>query len=413
MKKTILTINLLFIVSIFIGCSSVEEDYYEPLNITLTRSETNAVEAVNDFTFDLMRASENRLGDEMQNYFISPQSAAWCLAMIANGADDNSETLLEITKALHLGADATLQDVNDYCSKLISAVSKKTKLSTFSVANALYYKDHIGIKKEYVDVLKTFYNIEELRNSSNSDIDSWVSKKTGGLIKDFASKNDLDKNSFGVINSTFLTLEWVSKCDLANSELTEFRNADGSISNIPMLITVGGSESISRDEICYLLRIRLSDVSYAIYFIIPNEQHNIQDVLKHLNNKSWKYLLNNNNLGGCRTIKFPELDISTDFDFIDIIQDMGIKKIFSSDNELGNIAETPLIINKFNQSNVLKLDERGVKTSSSSYIGDQPLSFSPGNYFIMDEPFYYFITEESTGAILFAGKTSYMPPYTN
>ncbi|MDE5674059.1 MAG: hypothetical protein K2I44_01785, partial [Muribaculaceae bacterium] len=140
MKKTILTINLLFIVSIFIGCSSEEEDYYEPLNITLTRSETNAVEAVNDFTFDLMRASENRLGDEMQNYFISPQSAAWCLAMIANGADDNSETLMEITKALHLGEDANLQDVNDYCSKLISAVSKKTKLSTFSVANALYYK---------------------------------------------------------------------------------------------------------------------------------------------------------------------------------------------------------------------------------------------------------------------------------
>ena len=52
------------------GCSG-DSPENRNINIDLTRSESEAVRAVNDFTFDLMRASEKRFSSERPNYVMS------------------------------------------------------------------------------------------------------------------------------------------------------------------------------------------------------------------------------------------------------------------------------------------------------------------------------------------------------
>lgn len=390
--------------SIIIGCS--KEEFSEPVKVELTRGEANAVEAVNDFAFDLLRATENRFGKEKPNYIMSPQSAAWCVAMVANGASYGSETLAEMIEVLHLGDDASLQDMNDYSSKLIDAIDRKTENASFSVANAVYYKSGIGIRREYVNTLKTFYGSDELADKSNSWMDSWISKRTGELIRDFASKSKLDKNDFGVINTTYLAAKWLSEFNHDRSRKFEFRNADGSISMVPMLFSKSSSQYVSHDKVCHLLKLWFYG-PFCMYFVIPNDGHDIHDVLMHLNGETWKSLLANKSNETVST-KFPILDISTDFDFKDVIQDMGVRKAFSADSELTEIAANPIRMTSFDQSNVLKLDEKGVEASSSSHFSGGETAYYPGeiSFFIMDEPFYYFITEQSTGAIIYAGKIS-------
>lgn len=405
MKKTIMFFSLIGSISLLGGCTSEDSpEIDEPINIELTRSEANAVNAVNDFAFDLMRASESRFGEETPNYIMSPQSAAWCLAMVANGATEGSQTLQEITDVLHLGPDATLQDVNEYCSKLIEGITTKSKNASFTVANAVYYKEFIGIKRDYVNALKTFFESEEIPNHTNGMIDSWVSDRTGGLIQNFGTKNNLEKLAFGVINTTLFNAKWLSNFNKDKSERTVFRNADGTESKVPMICCSSASEDVSSDEVCHLLKVRVENQSFAFYFVIPSENHNIQDVLAHLDGDTWKNLVNTKSPEDL-IVKFPELDMSTDLDFKYVIQDMGVKKIFSTDNELTNIAKIKTIMTQFDQSNVLKLDEKGVVASSSTNLGGLPLTYVPGE-FLMNEPFYFFIAEESTGAILYAGKVS-------
>lgn len=403
MKKTIYCVAA-FLIFMVAGCS---EDGPENRNIQidLTRSESEAVKAVNDFTFDLMRASEKRFGKDMPNYFMSPQSAAWCVAMVANGAEDGSQTQREIIDVLHLGADATLQDINDYSSKLISSISSRKGEEKVNLANAVYYKSYIGIKQDYLKSMKTFYGAENFMDPTNGIMDSWVENMTGGAIKLFASKYHLDRRSFGVINTMSFTAKWLTSLERKTNK--KFRNADGTISEVNMADACNYNSQLSHDEICHLLKLDFSGRGYAMYFIIPTDGHDIDDVSRHIDGERWRNLLAGLYPEKLGLVRFPILHATCDLDFKDVIQDMGVKKAFSNRSELTGIADTQIIMSAFDQTTVFKLDEGGVETSTTTHFSDSSYAYFPETKeFLVDEPFYYFITEESTGAILFAGKIS-------
>ncbi|ROT19283.1 hypothetical protein EEL52_10435 [Muribaculaceae bacterium Isolate-113 (HZI)] len=115
---------LIFLTSVCIFLAACGNEHPEegPINIQLTRSESEAVNAVNDFAFDLLKATDESFSAEKPNYILSPQNVTWCISMVANDADTDSETLKEMIDVLHLGEGATLQDVNDYSLKLINAI---------------------------------------------------------------------------------------------------------------------------------------------------------------------------------------------------------------------------------------------------------------------------------------------------
>ncbi len=402
MKTNIfVAIGIAFILT---SCSDEPSDY-SPLEIELTRSESNAVVAINDFTFDLMRATEKKLGDTRPNYVMSPQSAAWCISMVANGAKYNSETLKEMVDVLHLDGDASLQDVNEYSSKLISAIRSKKNGTEVRIANAIHFKDYIGIKGDYVNAIKTFYDAESFADKPNNVIDSWISKQTGGMINGYATRFKLDEYIFGVINTMYFSGKW--KVDFSKKRQTgSFTNADGTVHEVPMIIDSKAGADVHHNEVCHMLQLNFSDYRYSIHFIIPAENHDLKDVLSYFNGESWKQMVDYTKYQ-ISSVRFPILDVESVFDFVAIIQEMGIKKAFSLDSELSEIAQGKIVMSAFNQHTVLKLDEEGVKASTSSNYSAYPTAVLPG-YFSVDEPFYYFITEKSTGAILYAGKMTQM-----
>ena len=403
MKKIIYCVAafLIFIVTACAGDGPENRN----INIDLTRSESEAVKAVNDFTFDLMKATEKRLPAGMTNYFMSPQSAAWCVAMVANGAEVGSQTQREMIDVLHLGENATLQDINDYSSKLISSISSRKGEEKVNLANAVYYKSSIRIRQDYLKSMKTFYGAENFMDPKNGIMDSWVENMTGGAIKLFASKYHLDSKSFGVINTMSFTAKWLTS--LERKTKIKFRNADGTISEVNMASGRSYDCQLSHDEICHLLKLDFKGRGYAMYFIIPTDGHDIDDVSRHIDGESWRSLLSGLYPEKLGLVRFPILYSACDLDFKDVIQDMGVKKAFSPENELSGIAETQLWMSAFDQTTVFKLDNLGVETSASTHLSYESIAYFPETKeFLIDEPFYYFITEESTGAILFAGKIS-------
>lgn len=375
----------------------------EPINIELTRSETEAVNAVNDFTFDFLKAVDNNFGSQKPNYIMSPQSVAWVVAMIANGAEDDSETLREMLDVLHLGDGATLQDVNDYSLKLIEAITSKNGSATVGVANALHYKSAIGINPAYVNILKTFYKAGEFPDPTNDRLDSWISDRTNGMIKDFAQKKNIEKYDFGVLNTIYFDGVWKERFDPKNTKEREFRNADGTKS-MPLMMSEEQQGMMSQDEKCHFLKLFFNNESFAISFVIPTEGYTLDDVLKHLDGEKWRNLLGNGQRS-TYSVVMPKLELKSDFDFVETAKDLGLKKAFSTQTELTKIAANPIMLTVLDQASVLKLDESGVKVATVSHGGGLCMAVL-NDTFLLDEPFLYFITEESTGAILFTGKVS-------
>ena len=83
-----------------------------------------------------------------------------------------------------------------------------------------------------------------------------------------------------------------------------------------------------------------------------------------------------------------------------------MKKAFTSAADFSAMSNTPLCIDEIRHKAKIKVDEEGTEAAAVTYIGMRETSVGPGGnifYFKADRPFVYFISERSTGAILFAG----------
>ena len=85
---------------------------------------------------------------------------------------------------------------------------------------------------------------------------------------------------------------------------------------------------------------------------------------------------------------------------------MGMQKAFTGAADFSAMSYTPLCIDEIRHKAKIKVDEEGTEAAAVTYVGMRVTSVGPGGdtfYFKADRPFIYFISERSTGAILFAG----------
>lgn len=86
---------------------------------------------------------------------------------------------------------------------------------------------------------------------------------------------------------------------------------------------------------------------------------------------------------------------------------MGINRIFQDNAELGLIfrgGPVPAKVSDVLQKTVIVVDEKGSTASSASGSSLVFTIASEPELFIVNRPFMFFIEEESTGAVVFAGK---------
>lgn len=381
----------------------------EPLNINLTRSEEQALKGVNKFTFDLMREvdKDRKEKDKTPNFILSPQGAAWCLAMVANGVEPGSESEEELFRVLGFDNGESVQDLNEYSEKLIKALTSDKTGGSIRIANAVYYKNSLRVYKDFLETLNLFYNTKEFPEHKNSQIDKWVSDRTKGRIKNFGTDNDVEKKYFGVLNTITFDGEWHSPFDPKYTKPREFRNEDGTVST-PETMSETFRSVLRSDEICHMLRMSLKNNVFLIHFVLPAEGHTISDVIEHLDGDVWSVLnrpVESDTEEERYTIRLPKFKYADNYDLFEIANNMGLES-FIVGADLTRLCEnTEFAMTNFNQSVSFEIEEKGVKAASTTNYGGAPTAvYLPSNDFYMDEPFLFFITEESTGAILFAGK---------
>ena len=76
------------------------------------------------------------------------------------------------------------------------------------------------------------------------------------------------------------------------------------------------------------------------------------------------------------------------------------------------MSPSPMCIDEIRHKAKIKVDEEGTEAAAVTYIGMRLTSVAPEHietfYFKADRPFLYFISEVSTGEILFAGVKNFV-----
>lgn len=414
MKKAMILCNLLIMAALLSPACGLEEDFdnnekapIERKDITLTKVQQQIGYNANAFTFDFLKAACAK-EDAGKNIFVSPFSIQMVLAMTAAGAAGDTQT--EMYNALGFN-NFTGADVSGFYHTLIPALQEVDNTTTFEIANSFWSKNRIKIKEAYIaDIKDSFYaevrTLPDDARQATGEINGWCSEKTHGMINKIVDEVP-ESTIVSLMNAIYFKGIWKNKFDKNRNTEEKFTNWDGTAVKKTFMNQTFERARVYSDEYVEAMSVPYGNGAFAMTIIVPRSGVSLDKVLAGLDASSWAQYRD----GGrwYETIfsmpRFEE-EYAAEKLCIDILQDMGMQKAFCGAADFSAMSDTPLCIDEIRHKAKIKVDEEGTEAAAVTYVGMRVTSVGPGGetfYFKVDRPFLYFISEISTGEILFCG----------
>lgn len=405
--------SLLLIATAICACTEIEDErpYSESVArpILLTRAEYSACEQAKTFAYDFIRQTNTTAQGE--NYFVSPLSAEIALAMLCNGTA--GETEQEIRKVL--GFDGfTLDDLNSYNQKMLQSFPSLDDRTKVTFANGFWAEKSLNLQKSYQNLLTDQYDascfsFDNLENAKK-EINSWCDKHTDHMIKEIMGNND--SFVFALVNALYFKGEWRRKFNAEETQKKAFRNQDGTTSQVQMMHKTTETDLFHYgfNDYCHKLMMLFGNHAYSFNVVLPAEGYTLDDCIDRLNNQEISDLNMQDN-GKCTLVEMPRFSLDYEYSLNEMLQGMGIKKLFTEEQDLSGMLATPIpMVIQTKQKTRIEVDEKGAKAAAVTHVSGDLMSAGPTSSntweFVVDEPFFFFISEKSTGSVLFSGRVN-------
>lgn len=356
-----------------------------------------------------MRLFSETVASNGDNQLISPLSAFYCLALVANGAD--GETLSQIENALGIDINTLNESAYAFADSIYS--DKKCKLS---IANSVWYNNSdkkLNVNPDFLQNNANWYNSDifaaDFDEKTIKDINKWCDKETFGMIKEIISEISPETVMY-LFNAIAFDSEWAEKYKETQIHNGVFNNYDNTTSNVKMLHS---SESIyfEYDNAVGFAK-NYAGNAYSFVGILPDETTDIYEFAKNMDINFW------NNFSDSKifctvSLQMPEFTYETDImDFTDAIKSMGITNAFNETlADLSKMGTSPLgnlYVNTVFQKAFIDVSRNGTK--AAAITGADIKAESAGPYEIknitLDRPFIYAIVDNKTNIPLFVGLTA-------
>ncbi len=163
----------------------------QPVQINLTSMQAALINSENSFAFDIFSKVLNQAGD--LNTIISPFSISYALSMTVNGAANSTRD--SILKALKI-SDISMADLNKSYKDLTASLVSVDSRVIMDIANSVWTEKDFSVKAPFVDILTSYYDaqaksFDKTDPTVPTQINSWISDHTNGLIKNMISQLDV------------------------------------------------------------------------------------------------------------------------------------------------------------------------------------------------------------------------------
>lgn len=376
-------------------------------DIVLTKTQQQIGYNANAFTFDFLRAASAK-EDAGKNLFLSPFSIQMALAMTAAGADGDTQT--EMYDALRFGGFSG-EEVGGFYHTIIPALQDVDNTTTFEIANSFWSKSFIPVKDTYKQDIEGNFSAEvrtlpDDSKAATSQVNGWCSEKTHGMIQKIVDEVS-ESTVVALMNALYFKGMWSDPFDKELSREDKFTNWDGSSKKTQFMNKSFENARVYSDEYVEAMSVPYGNKAFAMTIVVPRDGSSPEKVLAGLDAEKWAMYRDG---GSFYHTEFSmprfEEEYSAEQLCIDILQDMGMKLAFTNAANFSAMSTAPMCIDEIRHKAKIKVDEEGTEAAAVTYIGMRLTSVGPGGktfYFKADRPFLYFISEQSTGAILFAG----------
>lgn len=418
MKKAVLLSFVMMSIT-FNSCGKISSDTdtendapKERKDIALTRSQTMLVSSGNALACNMLKmiASENS-----NSFIFSPLSLEYALAMVNNGAA--GETEKQIRSVIGFG-DQSAEEINQFYKYLTENLLTVDNTVAMNIANAQVFNTAIGdeskYNKNYKKALTNYYNAlfegyDFARNNSKalSEINSWASEQTEGMINPLLE--ELDPSSATLLmNAIYFKGSWADKFNSSQTRKEEFTKADGEIIKVDMMNQTSDVSFVSKKGYKAISK-PYGNGAFKMTFILPDEGISTAELANSLDRTDLERIIGSANSGDV-IIKIPKFETSFTIKLNDMLKSLGMVDAFDGNKaDFSSMSsDLSLYISRVFQKARIKVEEKGTEAAAVTVI-DMKLTSALPDYneprlFYATRPFLYAISEISTGAILFMGQ---------
>jgi serine protease inhibitor len=367
--------------------------------------------ATDDFGFRLLKALAK---DPKQNTIISPLGIAMAFAMAYNGAA--GATKKEMAKTLGLGSLSD-DDINRANQNMVQTFAKADPAAQPEIANALWVQKDYPINPDFRTVCESFYDASAVSldfvgdpKGAAAEINSWVDTHTHHRIPAIVAEIE-PATRLMLTDAVYFKATWSFPFKKAETRPRPFHLMSGDSRQTAMM---DQSRKFLYLENQSFQAIRLpygNQDRYAMYVFLPRKMAGLPDFLRSLDETRWTPWMSrfDENMG---EIALPKFETTYSKQLNDTLKAMGMRLAFDDTKadfsriSLHPTSATPLFIRDVEHKTWMKVDEEGTEAGAATSIVMELKSESATPHpfvMIVDHPFFFAITEQESGALLFAG----------
>ena len=380
----------------------------QPIAQELTDAERRAAQATSNFGVDFLAAACAVAASPDDNVLVSPAGVQFMLSMLANVTDDAATK--EITDLLGC---TDVEALNGLAAKYMKLLPQVDQRVTTTVANALWYNRLYTLMPALSQELSRHYE-SVLFPFDPSDfslladkINAWSRENTDGMIDGIADPIDFEQKRPDAVfaNAIYFNGKWACPFDAKDTRPQPF---SGSVNRIDadMMNGVFDNQEVIAGEHYTAAKLQFGDKSFSAILVLPDPGFRVDNLIAA---GELADIMSQPTVDVRLTISFPKFKykMESPMDLAGALRQAGCSAVLKPQYlSIFENYDKDLEID-LEQKSAVEFDEEGAKAASVT-IGTGATSPGPGLgkevTLVFNRPFAFFICENSTNLILFAGK---------
>jgi len=406
-RQFIKGLTLLLVVSILLSCSGctvkisakeLSKDYQTQTSQVMNISDSFVKETA-DFSLALFKKLVTK---DAENDLVSPISALYCLALIANGA--NGQTKKQMEEVFGMDVSTLNQQLYAYAASLYNGENCKLNL-----ANSIWFydnQDELHVNEEFLQTNANWYNAQvyatPFDNTTLNDINAWCKKYTDGMIEKMIDSINPGTIMY-LINAVAFDAKWAVKYENSDVKDGLFTNYDSVTKTVKMLSSQEFNY-LSSDNACGFTKNYEGD-KYSFVGILPNEGIDVYDYVNSLDGQTWIDLWNSKETGEVY-VQMPEFTYNASMDLTDVLKQMGMVDMFDAGADFSNIGASNrgnIYCSEVRQKTYIQVDRNGTKAAAITWGGMKNTAIAEPKRVYLNRPFVYAIVDNETHLPIFIG----------
>lgn len=405
--KTMKTFIAVLLSASVMSCHKQDDQVKGDLN-NLPEKSAQVITSGNSFGLELFRKVIQD-AENTKNTMVSPLSVALALSMATNGAVGETKTEMENTMKMH---GLTPEQINKARKALVAALQSADPDVLLEIANAIYYRQGLKVKSDFVTLNKDYYNAQvQALNFASPDalgiINGWVASKTRNKIPTIIDQIDPDLVMV-LLNAIYFNGIWKYKFGEKTTHNLPFTFGDGSQKEVAQMSQETSLEYTS-NNLFSAIQLPYGKGDYRMTVILPQTNKSTGDVVAAMTDENWKNWMKSFVMTQNVVVTMPRFKFSWEMRLNEMLQAMGMIRAFDPGradfSAIADVKPNNLFISFVIHKTYIDVNENGTEAAAVTGIGFSVTSAPSGKtYFSVDRPFLFAITEKTTGAILFIGE---------